>query len=204
MNPAPRLLLTLLVLTGWAAAEIPREQPVTKYRKLWTDSPFTSKPPPAGPTEESNRIDDYALLGVSPIPSGYRVTIVEKKNPEERIVIESDQPKDGFKILAVVRKAGDPLGTTVRLATGAVTGTVAFEDKLLEIKAPPPQQAAQKPQVIPGMPAKPNVPGQTPQRQPRPRVVPPPVPNQAQQQGQAQQPQQPQQPAQQRPQLRRR
>lgn len=197
MKPAPRLIFSLLVLTGWAAAEVPKTPPVTKYRSLWTDSPFTAKPPPPGPTEVDNRIDDYALLGVSPIPSGYRVTIVEKKNPEERIVIESDRPKEGFKILAVVRKAGDPLGTTVRLATGAMTGTVAFEDKLLEIKAPPPQQAAQKPPVLPGQ-AKPPVPGQPPQRQPRPRVVPPPAPAQSPQQGGAAQP------APQRPQLRRR
>lgn len=196
MKPAPRLIFSMLVLAGWAAAEVPKTPPVTKYRSLWTDSPFTAKPPPPGPTEVDNRIDDYALLGVSPIPSGYRVTIVEKKNPEERIVIESDRPKEGFKILAVVRKAGDPLGTTVRLATGAMTGTVAFEDKLLEIKAPPPQQAAQKPPV-PGQ-AKPPVPGQPPQRQPRPRVVPPPAPAQSPQQGGAAQP------TPQRPQLRRR
>ncbi|MCP5532128.1 MAG: hypothetical protein H7A48_03040 [Akkermansiaceae bacterium] len=198
MKPAPRIILSLLVLTGWAAAEVPETPAVTKYRNLWTDSPFTSKPPPveSGPAE--NPIGDYALLGVSPIPSGYRVTIVEKKNPEERIVLESDKPKEGFKILAVIRKAGDPLGTTVRLATGAMTGTVAFEDKLLEIKAPPPQQAAAKaPPGIPGQP-QPAVPGQSPQRQPRPRVVPPPAPNQTPQQGGAAQP------APQRPQLRRR
>ena len=198
MKPAPRIILSLLVLTGWAAAEVPETPAVTKYRNLWTDSPFTAKPPPPGPTEVDNRIDDYALLGVAPIPSGYRVTIVEKKNPEERIVLESDKPKEGFKILAVIRKAGDPLGTTVRLATGAMTGTVAFEDKLLEIKAPPPQQAAAKaPPGIPGQP-QPAVPGQSPQRQPRPRVVPPPAPNQTPQQGGAAQP------APQRPQLRRR
>lgn len=195
MKPAPRLILALLALTGWAAAEVPKNPPVTRYRKLWTDSPFTSKPPVEGPAEQKNRIDDYALLGVSPIASGYRVTIVEKKNPDERIIIESDRDnKDGFKVLSVVRKSGDPLGTTVRLATGALTGTVAFEEKLLEVKAPP----AAAPQAQPAVP----VPGQqpaananAPQRQPRPRVVPPPAPGGNPQPNQQQQ---------QRPQLRRR
>lgn len=195
MKPAPRLGLALLVLTGWAAAEVPKDPPVTRYRPLWADSPFTSKPPEPGPIEQVNRINDYALLGVSPIASGYRVTIVEKKNPDERIVLESDREnKDGFKILGVVRKSGDPLGTTVRLATGALTGTVAFEEKLLEVKAPPPPQQPQQANQPPGAPNAQN-PQQQPQRQPRPRVVPPPAPGQNQQQPQQNQ---------QRPQLRRR
>lgn len=197
MNPAPRLILALLVLTGCVLAEVPKNPPVTRYRRLWSDSPFTSKPPPAEPGEVSNRIDDYALIGVSPIASGYRVTIVEKKNPDERIILESDRPnKDGFKVLAVIRKTGDPLGTTVRLATGALTGTVAFEEKLLQLKAPPaPQQPAQAKQASN---RKQNASNQQPRRQPRPRVVPPPAAGNNQQRNQQNQQRQ------QRPQLRRR
>jgi hypothetical protein len=176
MSSAPRILLLALALSGWAAADLPKKAPITKYTRLWTDSPFTSKPPPAGPAEVANPLEDYALAGVSPVTGGYRVTLLNKKKPEERIIVESDKPRDGFMILGVTRKPGDPLGTVVRMKSGSVTGTVSFDEKLLTLAAPPPPKP--NAQVPPGVqPGQPQLqPGQMPQRQPRPRVVPPPAP----------------------------
>ncbi|NQW99421.1 hypothetical protein HQ447_02090 [bacterium] len=183
VNPVFILLASLAV----AAADLPKKAPISRYNGLWTNSPFTSKPPPVGPGEVANPLDDYALIGVSPIGgSGHRVTLINKKKPEERITVDSDKPvKDGFKVLEVIRKAGDPLGTTVRMNSGSMTGTVAFDTKLLTLvsapKAAPPQpgqppQAGQPVLPPPGTPpAQPGQPGQ-PLRQPRPRVVPPPTP----------------------------
>lgn len=173
MHAAPRILLLALALTGWAAADLPRKAPITKYTRLWTDSPFTSKPPPpeAGPVV--NPLEDYALAGVSPILNGYRVTLLNKKKPEERIIVEGDKATEGFKILSVVRKAGDPLGTVVKMMSGTVTGTVAFDEKLLTLAPPPAAKPQVPPGVVPGQP--PGVPGQAaPARQPRPRVIVPP------------------------------
>lgn len=189
MKPVPSILLATLALAGTVAADVPVKAPPTKYRTLWENSPFTSKPPPPEEGPVANPLEDYALGGVSPISGGYRVTLLNKKKPEERITVDTDNPKSGFKILSVTRKSGDPLGTIVRMSSGALTGTVAFDDKLLTL-APPP--AAAKPQ--PGQPGQPPIPGQPqipgmanqinnpngqpgiPQRQPRPRVVPPPTP----------------------------
>jgi hypothetical protein len=53
MKTAPRMLLLALALTGWAAADLPKKAPVTKYSRLWTDSPFTSKPEPPPPDHRS-------------------------------------------------------------------------------------------------------------------------------------------------------
>jgi hypothetical protein len=178
MKTLPRTLLISLGLIGWVAADLPRKAPLTKYSRLWSDSPFTSKPPPPPPGEEVNPLEDYALCGVSPIPSGYRVTLLNKKNPEERIVVDSDRPKEGFSILSVSRKAGDPLGTVVRMSSGSVTGTVAFDEAHLAPVAPAAPAAPPKgpPGLqLPGQPGQPLQPGQIPQRQPRPRVVPPPT-----------------------------
>lgn len=195
-TPVPRALHVILLLpalAGLAAADVPRKAPITKYARLWTDSPFTSKPPPPDQGPVVNPLEDYTLAGVSPVSSGYRVTLLNKKKPEDRIIVESDKPREGFKILAVTRKAGDPLGTVVRMQSGSVTGTVGFDETLLTL-APPP---AAKPQAPPGVVQPPPIPGQPPQpgqqpiRQPRPRVVPPPTPN-AQAQGQAQPQVQPQ------------
>jgi len=173
---APRILLLALAFTGWAAADLPKKAPITKYTGLWTNSPFTSKPPPPEAGPAVNPLEDYALCGVSPVTAGYRVTLLNKKKPEERIIVETDRPSDGFKILSVTRKPGDPLGTVVRMMSGSITGTVSFDEKLLTLAAPP--AAKPPPQAPPGVvPGQPQLqPGQMPQRQPRPRVVPPPMP----------------------------
>lgn len=163
-----------------AFAEIPKQVPSTRYSILITNSPFTSKPPPPESAPEVNPLDDYALGGVSPIPGGYRVTLLNKKNPEERIFIPDDK---NFKLLAVHYSPGNPLGTTVRVSTGSKVGTVSVDEKLLTLKAAPApqpvqQQNPQQPQIPGVVPQQPPVPGQTngeAPRQPRPRVVPPPA-----------------------------
>jgi hypothetical protein len=173
-------LLTLLGLVSIAAADIPRKAPLSRYSTLSTNSPFTSKPPPVENGEDPNILDDYALIGVSPIGgNGYRVTIINKKKPEDRIKIDSDDPKAEFQVLGVTRKEGNPLGTVVSLGHGSTKGTVAFDEKLLTLVTPKP--AAPQPQQppIPGQPipppAMPNNGQPFPGRQPRPRVIPPPT-----------------------------
>lgn len=175
MPSALRMLLLLPALAGWAAADLPKKAPITKYTGLWMNSPFTSKPPPAEGGTEANPLEDYALAGVSPISSGYRVTLLNKKKPDERITVDSDKPGGGFKILAVTRKPGDPLGTVVRMSSGSLTGSVAFDEKLLTLVPAP--AAAPQPKLPPGVQPQPvpQQPGQQAQRQPRPRVVPPPT-----------------------------
>lgn len=185
MLRACHLLLLATALTAVAAADLPRKAPLTKYSTLWTDSPFTSKPPPPEEVAAANPLEDYALAGVSPIPSGFRVTLLNRKDPKERIVVETQKPSQGFKILDITRKPGDPLGTIVRMSSGSVTGTVRFDESLLTLQAPPPPMAAQ-PQLPPGVQPQPS---QAAPRQPRPRVVPPPNPQtQTSQQPQVQPP----------------
>ena len=182
MKTAPRILLISFAVVSCAtAAALPQKAPITKYTGLWTNSPFTSKPLPPPPPDTVNPLEDLALLGVSPISSGYRVTMVNKKKPEERVVVDSDSLKSDYKILEVTRKPGDPLGTVVRMQAGSITGTVSFDEKLLVIAAPkaPPKPApgtpgtAVPPQMggLPGQTVPPG--GTSATRLPRPRVVPP-------------------------------
>lgn len=176
MHSALRILLLAPALTGWAVADdLPRKAPVGKYTGLWTNSPFTSKPPPPEAGPAVNPLEDYALGGVSPVSGGYRVTLLNKKKPEERIITETDRPREGFKILGVTRKPGDPLGTVVRITKGSVTGTVAFDESMLKLAAAP-AAAPPQPNQAPGVQPQPVLqPGQVPAvRQPRPRVVAPP------------------------------
>ncbi len=175
------LVALSLALVGVAAADLPKKMPVVHYNGLWNNSPFTSKPPPAEAGPEVNPLDDYALIGVSPIGSGgHRVTLINKKTPEERIFVDSNNDKSKFKILSIARKAGDPMATTVKMSAGGKVGTVSYDDKLMTLAAAKPvaPQPGQPPQPVPagqpqpGQPQPQAQPGQ-PQRQPRPRVVPP-------------------------------
>lgn len=155
--------------------------PLNRYSRLWSDSPFTSKPPPAAALEQANPLEDYALLGVSPISSsGYRVTLINKKQPEERIIVDSDKTNTPFKILEVIRKSGDPLGTEVRMSSGSMSGKVSFDSKLLVIIPASPlkgQNNPLQPQAngIPQPSMQANANSAVPVRQPRPRVIPPPA-----------------------------
>jgi len=167
--------LLLLGVTDWSIAEVPKKRPKSAYAGLWMNSPFTTKPPPAAAAAVANPLDDYALSGVAPIPGGYRVTLLHKKNPDQRIVIPEDT---NFRVISVNYQTGSPLGTTVRLVTGGKEGVVAFDEKLLTLKAAPaaPQQQPQHGGAPPGMPgAPPNNPNASPDgaRQPRPRTVTP-------------------------------
>ncbi len=177
---SPHVVLLSLALTGWAVADLPKKAPLTTYSRLWTDSPFTSKPPPPPPGEVVDLLADYALLGVSPFAGGgYRVTMLNKKNPEDRITVTSNKVhSDGFKIIEVTRQPGDPLATAVRMSVGSTIGTVSFDEQLLVLAAPPAPKAAPKapgaaPTQVPqpGQPAQPGM----PIRPIRPRVVPPPA-----------------------------
>ncbi|MEO5912643.1 MAG: hypothetical protein ABIS50_00305 [Luteolibacter sp.] len=174
----PVISLLSLALVGLTSAEIPKKGQLGSYSKLWNDSPFTTKPPPITGGPENNPLDDYALIGVSPIGEGkFRVTLINKKKPDERIMVYSDSTTSDFKILGVTKKAGDPLGTVVSMSSGKQTGTVRFDEKLLVITptAPPKPVPAQPGQ--PPMPGQPQPGGDPRQPQARPRVVPPPTPN---------------------------
>ena len=174
------LLLILPALTAVLHAGVPQKQPLGNYAKLWTNSPFTAKPPVAGAAPVANPLEDYALLGVSPIGNnGYRVTLINKKQADQRITVETGKTSaDGFSIIKVNRTAGEPLKTTVEMSSGAMQGTVSFDEKLLTIAAPaPPAPPGQPPgQISPQIQGQPGAPGQVIQKQPRPRVVPPPAP----------------------------
>lgn len=181
-------LATFLASVCLSTADIPRKVPLTRYTSLWTNSPFTAKPPPSEAGPRVNPLDDYTLTGIAPVPGGYRITIINKKNPEDKEVIEPGRDNK-FTVVSVNRNPDKALGTTVVLAAGSVQGTVTFERELLTLKAAPaaPQQNQQNQNLPPGVnPAQQQQQGGAAQRQPRPRIVAPPAPQGNNNQQQAQ------------------
>ena len=170
------ILLLSLLFAASALADAPNQLRLTDYQKLWTDSPFTSKPPPpAPPGPAANPLEDYALGGISKLADGYYAILLNKKDPSDKVVIRPGSDGD-FKVVEVQWSEGNWKDTVVTIQSGNQRGTVAFEDKLLAVKtAAPEKPTGAKPQVpTPGKPATPTPAGQT--RPPR-IVRPPTLPN---------------------------
>lgn len=129
---AKPLPLFLLILAATAAAGAPKAVPAGTYQSLWTHSPFTSPARIVDTVPVADPFANYALAGVSPVAGGYRVTLLDRTQPDERIVLPGNPD---FKILSVRYDGTNPLATTVRLSNGAVAGTVSFDSRLLTLKA---------------------------------------------------------------------
>lgn len=197
MKRIQRTLLSLLAVTVCADADVPRKALLSKYRGLWDNSPFTTKPIVDNGPAQDDAFEDYTLAGVSPVQGGYRVTLMKRNDPSDRTFVYPNDPqaKHGFRILSVERDPNTPRSTVVRMKSGSRIGTVTYDEKLLTIAAPKPQQG--KIQNRPVQQGGRNIPvnnqagsnvqtGTTPAnpttqgapRAPRPRVIgPPPTPN---------------------------
>lgn len=158
-------------------ADVPKQTPLYQYAGLWTDSPFTSKPPPPEAAPTLNPLNDFMLTGIAPVPGGYRITITNKKDPSIKELITPDS-KGPFRIISVNRNPEQSLGTTVVLSNGSMQGTVSFEPDLVTLSSAPaaPQENLQgNPQQQPNLPpgVNPTLGEAHPNAGPRPRIVPP-------------------------------
>lgn len=179
-------LCALIFPAAANAAEVPKKAPLTRYAELWTRSPFTTPPKKIEDAPEKNPFEDLALRGIAPLSSGfYLITLVNKKNPTEVTTIDTERSSD-YEVVKIERDSEKALGTIVHLKKGSMAGTVAYDEKLSTLKAPPTKKPGQpgqhgQPQVAgqPPMPpgAAPNMPVGAPM--PRSRVVPPATPGAA-------------------------
>jgi hypothetical protein len=162
------MIQTTVMLVALGAAGVfaapPKKQPIGRYVSLWTNSPFTVKPDPVVPEEAPNALEDYVLTGVSKLPEGYFVVLMNKKKREERIrIAPNDQNEAGFKVVKVTQDPYDYMKTEVEISVGGgKTGLVTYEEKYLALKTPAPQrQPTNKPNSSSGRPT-PTIPGMKP------------------------------------------
>jgi hypothetical protein len=193
-------ILAIVLSGSLAFAAAPEKAPLTKYTTLWSNSPFTTKPPPPTAKEEDSALADWTLGGVSAVEGGYMITLHHKKNAGESQIIRprgvqkifpdkiewlAPGAPGTFKLERVERGKGGWKGTEVHLLAGAKSGVVRFDEKNLVPKASAPAQGRQgqqpgQPGQQPGQPGAQPAPGQQPNqaapgggRQPRQRVLPP-------------------------------
>lgn len=158
-----------LALAALASAGAPTQPTLTRYSKLWVNSVFTTKPEIVA--NNVNPLEDYALGGISKLEDGYYAILLNRKKPDEKVVIYPGEKND-FEVLDVKWPTGSWRDAVVTVRNGKNSGVVKFEDKLLTVKtapakAPnvkgkPPVKIGKRPQTKPGK-----------ARTPRPRVVTP-------------------------------
>lgn len=180
----------LIVILGVAPAfaEVPRTPTLTRYSSLWTNSPFTSEPPPPQGAAAQNPLDDYSLGGISKLNDGYYAILINRKNPAEPKKIIRPGTKSDFEVVEVNWSDTNWKDTVAVIRHQGKQGSVTFDNKLLTVNSsaptlvPPPQE---NPGLPPGLiqptPAPPPVvpaageeSNKPPMRAPRPRVVVPP------------------------------
>jgi len=134
-------LITTLLASTLSAVEPPKVQPANRYYSLWQNSAITDKPVVDKPEALPNDLEDWVLVGLEEYVTGKVVTIVNKKNPKERLRVPG--PEDAskeFSILQVIKGQGSYLDTKVILQKGPHRGEVTFDSKYLVLrKAPPPK-----------------------------------------------------------------
>ncbi len=173
------LFLNLALALPLLAAP-PKEPQLTRYTRLWTDSPFTAKPPPPTAPEAINPFEGYSLGGVTKLKDGYFVVVLNDKDPEKKVLIRPGY-KSEFEVVDVSWSDTNWKDTTVRVKQGSRTGTLAFDDAQLNLKAPvaatPASNVNPAAQNNNAQQQNNNNRGNNGQRRPRPRVVVPPRPN---------------------------
>lgn len=173
MKAALFLLALSAAAAGPLSADAPRPPRLTDYSRLWTDSPFTAKPPPPDTAPIENPLEDYALGGISKLNEGYYAILINREKPNEKIVLSPDSESE-FEIVEVQWSDGSWKDTTATVRHGNHTGMVSFEAELLQVKSQAPEQTQEAPQQV--RPPTPNANrnrggNNSDQRKRRPRVV---------------------------------
>ncbi|TAE92096.1 MAG: hypothetical protein EAZ81_03945 [Verrucomicrobia bacterium] len=144
-------LFVLWLMPSVLLAAAPKKPLPGRYAALYTSSPFTTPAPPAINQQAMvNPLDDWALGGVSKFPDGYFVILLNKKRPDEKVIIQPGSASD-YEVIEVVDGGQNYTGTQVKLRYRKnMVGIVTFDQKLLSVKSP--EQGKVAPASQPSMP----------------------------------------------------
>lgn len=142
------VLPIVFLITGHLIAGPPQKYPLTKYRSMWEQSLVTEKPPPPEKeeVEDTTALDDYALSGWTQTEGGYFVTLINQKNPTERLTVSPGLPSPPglppIKVVRVDQNPNDFMSAKVVFDVGGKQKTIGFEEKLLTLRNNAPKAPA--------------------------------------------------------------
>lgn len=135
----------LVSIAAPAFTAVPHKQSPMRYKELWLDSPFTTKPtkettPPPTP----NPLEDYTLASLCKIEQGWHVILINKKDRTDRVRLKPEkQNKLGFRVVSV-ENPESRTGARVQIDAAGSLGWVEFEPKFLVVKGASPRTGANK------------------------------------------------------------
>lgn len=163
-----------------SSADPPRKDSLTKYRQLWEASLVTVKPvieAPA-PEDETTPLDDYTLGGYTRTTQGYFVSLINTKDPKDRLTIAPGVPgSQAYEVLEVKTDPSNFTSAQVLIKVGNQQKWLSYDEKHLVLRQPAQAKPAAEPanptQVKPPIPTSAsNNTSNSQTRQPRVRRVP--------------------------------
>lgn len=124
-----------LFLAGLPAlAAVPAKKPLVAYALLWTRSPICSPPGTTCSLPAFNPFAEWTLGGVSAVSEGYRVTLINRQQPDQQRVLRSGE-SDPFRIESVRFGTDSWKATTVVLNCNGFSQQLGFEDAFIRPKS---------------------------------------------------------------------
>lgn len=130
-----RIAGILLGLTTIVSADPPRKPSVGQFTRLISQSPFTIKPAPPGPSKVETPLErDWMLGSIRPNANGYSVTLINKKDRKERVRFLPGFSTGEFQLLEVKQDPNNNFNSRVRVRKGSQTAWLTYDEKLIKVR----------------------------------------------------------------------
>lgn len=120
---------------GSSSAEPPRKPDFSQFRTLVQRSPFTIRPASRAFAPTSSLEQEWMLGSIRPDGDSWRVTLINKKDREQRIRLIPGFPTEGFELLNVKQDLTEPMESEVEIRKGGQTGRIRYDQKLIQVKS---------------------------------------------------------------------
>lgn len=146
-------LIILLAFCLPCLAQVPVDPKAEDFQSLLKHSPFKVAKAVPPPTIVKPLNTNYTLRGVSRFDDGWRVTLIDAKNPTSRVRVYENQSNnaEGIRLLRVLQNTEDLFKTTVELMVGGRKITVGYNSAELKKR----RASSVKSKPVPKMPNQP-------------------------------------------------
>lgn len=130
----PVLVGFFSLFSGWAG-EVYRPETFTseRYRGIWEKRPFSPATPEATQAPQDGIEQQYALCGLVKLSDQWVAFVLNRKSLE-RMRVSMSAAEKGVQLVSV-QEAANSKDATVVISAGGQTGTVRFDESLLNASA---------------------------------------------------------------------
>lgn len=141
------ILFHITLLVGITSANVlsaapPRKPTASQFNILVSRSPFTIKAASDGSQPLSPLEKDWMLGSIRPnvTGGGWSVTLIHKKQRQDRIRFVPGFSPSGFELLEVKQDTAEPMQSRVKVRQGAQEAWIGYDEALIKIRSKSPQK----------------------------------------------------------------